>query len=385
MDKPCTHIAFFLLWTAIGVAGCKQAYQPPAITAPNRYLVVDGIINIGPKSVTSLRLTRTQNLGADTTAGFPELNALVSIVDNHGAVYPLSDTAGAGVYTSIPLTLDNTHQYTIDITTSDGRKYASEAVICKPTPPIDSLYYEQPNDLTVYVNTHDPANSTRYYRYQYAETWEHDAEIQTPWTVVNGMIVAQDSTNQKNRCWTTATSTNVVLCNSARLSQDLINACPITSIPYGDPKITIRYSIIVSQFALTEDAYNYWLLIQKTSDAVGTLFDLQPTQLIGNYHCLTDPSEPVIGYLSASTVQEQRIFIYNTNLNNWGHNGLVYGCDSISIPVNPQNPLIYNYQDTFYMPWYFDSQNGTLVLGSRFCMDCTLFGGTNIKPSFWPF
>ncbi|HLZ88421.1 MAG TPA: DUF4249 family protein, partial [Puia sp.] len=131
-----------------------------------------------------------------------------------------------------------------------------------------------------------------------------------------------------------------------------------------------------------EDAYNYWLLIQKTSDNLGTLFDLQPTQLVGNIHCLTNPSEPVIGFLSATSVQQQRIFIYRYYLGTWPHNEPGYGCDTIKIPVNPVNPLIYNYPDTLYAPWYFIS-NGPLVLGSRFCLDCTLFGGTNSKPSFW--
>ncbi|HXB95850.1 MAG TPA: DUF4249 domain-containing protein [Puia sp.] len=384
MRPRLIHIGFCFLLLITGSIRCKQAFEPPAIEAPNRYLVVDGFINIGTGTVTAISLNRTRNLGADTTAGFPELNARAAIVGSQGATYSLTDIAGTGIYTSAPLTLDTTQQYRIIITTSDGRKYASDPVPCKPTPPIDSLFWRQPDDFTVYVNTHDPTGKTRYYRYDYSETWEHDAEVTADYSVAGGMIVPVDSSNQKFRCWTTAPSTNVSLATSTRLAQDIINAFPITTIFNGDTKMTIAYSILVRQYALTEDAYNYWLLIQKTTDALGTLFDLQPTQLMGNIHCITDPSEPVIGFLSASTVQQQRIFVYHSNLNSWKDEQLIYGCDSLSIPVNPMNPLIYNYPDTFYAPWYFEPP-GYLVLGSRFCIDCTLFGGINQRPSYWPF
>lgn len=361
---------------------CKQEYATPAIKAANNYLVVDGFINTGSNTVTSFKLSRTLNLNDSTTTAKPELQAQVTIRGSKGASYPLVDTGNTGEYTTFPLTLDLTQQYSIAVTTADGQKYSSDPVPCKQTPPIDSIWWRQPGDLDIYVNTHDPSGNTRYYRYNYTETWQHNAELSTVWTVVNGMIVATDSTNQKENCWTTATSTNVLVTTSAALGQDIISGYTINAIPNGNPRLNIRYSILVRQYALTENAYNYWLLIQKTSQNLGTLFDLQPTQLVGNIHCVTTPSQPVIGYISASSLQQQRIFILHTYLNNWPQNQPVYGCDTATIPQNPVNPLIYNYPDTFYAPWYFIT-NGPLVLVSRFCLDCTLFGGTNKKPSFW--
>lgn len=371
------------MFLVVAFVTCTQAYDPPAIRANNQYLVVDGFINTGTNAVTVLNINRTRNLGDSTVTGIPELNAQVSILSSSGASWPLADTGHTGNYISQPLNLDQTRRYRIAITTSDNRKYSSDPVPVKPTPPIDSVFWLQPGDFTAYVRTHDPTNNTRYYRYDYLETWEHDAELTTPWTVVNGMIEAADSANQKSQCWTTDASTTVLLATSSALSQDVINSYPLITIPKGDPKINIGYSILVRQYALTADAYNYWLLIQKTTDNVGTLFDLQPSQLIGNIHCLTNPSEPVIGYAGASSMQQQRIYVTETFLTNWGHNSPVYGCDTLTVLSNPTNPLIYNYPDTFFAPWYFDI-NENLVLGSRFCLDCTLFGGINQRPSFWP-
>src|SRR5579863_9674789 len=226
------YIVFFSCTLVMtGLVNCRQVYNPPAIEAVNSYLVVDGFINTGPNTVTTFNINRTRNLGDSTTIGVPELNAKVSILDTHGTTYTLTDTAGTGVYKSSPLTLDVTGQYRIGITTADGRRYSSDAVPCKQTPPIDSIFWRQPGDFTAYVSTHDPTNNTRYYRYDYSETWEHDANIISPWGVANGNLIVSDSTNQKTRCWTTDTSTNVLITSSAALSNDVINAFPVATVP----------------------------------------------------------------------------------------------------------------------------------------------------------
>ena len=64
------------------------------------------------------------------------------------------------------------------------------------TPAIDSVWWRQPGDLDINVTTHDPTNNTHYYRYDYIQTWQHDAELQSVWTVINGMITATDSSDQ---------------------------------------------------------------------------------------------------------------------------------------------------------------------------------------------
>lgn len=371
----CLALLIFLI-------GCKQIYAPPAIKAANNYLVVDGFINIGANTSTTFNINRTRNLGDTVTTGVPELNARVSLVGSNGTSYPLSDTANTGNYSSTPLTLDISKQYSIAITTSDGRKYSSDAVPCRLSPPIDSVYWRQPGDFTVYIDSHDPANSTHYYRFDFSETWEHAANYVTPWAVVNGNLTEADSTNQTSICWSTAPSTSVLVDNTTPFAADAVRDFAVRTIPNGDPRIDIRYSILVRQYALTEDAYNYWLLVQKTSQGLGTLFDLQPTQLISNIHCLTNPAEPVIGFISASSVQQQRIFVYETYLHNWQHNSPAFNCDTIEYGYNPNNFPVFDFPDTGYLPYYFNGPD-ILVLAPAFCLDCTRFGGTTVKPSFW--
>jgi hypothetical protein len=365
------------------ITRCKQAYAPPAITGAPNYLVVDGFINTGAGAVTTFNLNRTRNLNDSTTTGIPELHAQFAIVASGGASYPLIDSANTGTYSSAPLDLDITQSYSVAITTSDGQKYSSEPAVCRQTPPIDSLYWQQPNNLIFYVNTHDPTGNTRYYRYDYQGTWEHDAELPSPWVVINGNLAGEDSTNQTTQCWSTAASTDIILATSAALAQDIIVAYPVETLLQGDARLKIGYSILVRQYALTADAYNYWLLVQKTSENLGTLFDVQPTQLIGNIHCLTNPSEPVIGFISASTVQQQRINVYISSVTNWIHNSPGLNCNTMEIGYDPDSFPAYSFPDTSFGPYYFNGPD-SLVLAPNFCLNCLYFGGTTTKPSFWP-
>jgi hypothetical protein len=373
----------FLIGLVLSLPECKQVYEPPAIKSNNNYLVVDGFINIGADTITSIRLNRTKEL-SDTASGFvPELHAQVAVVSSTGASYVLQDTANTGMYSSGTLSLDPSLQYRLAITTADGRKYQSDQVAGKSTPPIDSVSWKQPFDLNFYVSSHDPSGGTRYYRWDYTETWEHDASLVPAWTVQDGRIVSSDSAGQKTECWTTQDAPNILLGSSAPLAQDIIDRHPILTISNGDPKLTIKYSLLVRQYALTEEAYDYWQVIQRTSDGLGTLFDPLPTELNGNIHCLTNPAEPVIGFMIATSVQQKRLFFFHSYLYGWTANLPVYNCDTMRIPVDASD--IYNYvePDPYWAPLYFFSSSGPLMLVSRVCVDCTYLGGTTIRPSYW--
>jgi len=385
---PATSYKYYLvLLMILSLADCKKPYAPPAIVTSNNYLVVDGVVNTGANATTIINLNRTRNLGDTVITGIPELGAQISIVVNDRSSYPLQDTEGKGLYTSAILNLNPTGQYKVQITTADGRQYASDFAVSKLTPPIDSIHYEQPHDFTVYLATHDPTNSTRYYRWDYLETWEHDSRYQTPWEIRNGQVWAKDPDSGSlnvDKCWTTAMSSTILLGNTTALSQDLVDRTPIITLINNDHRLDIAYSILVRQYALSKDAYNYWQLIRKTSQQPGTLFDLQPTQLIGNIHCTTNPSEPVIGYLSASAIQQVRLTLINSDLVNWPH--------YIYFDVCPTNEMArpsrddfhtYTYQDTAFAPYYFIS-NGPLVVAPKRCLDCRRQGGTIVKPSYMP-
>ncbi len=372
--------SLFLLIALLFIT-CVKKFNSPAIQAANNFLVVDGFINGNANEATTINLSRSRNLD-DTVSNIPELNAQVSILSNSGETYALVDATNTGNYTSAPLNLNISTQYQLKIITSDSHQYLSDFVSIKKSAPIDSLTWQQDSSLTVYLSTHDVTNNSIYYKWDFVETWEHYAPVVTYWVLKNGLITYADSTDETDSCWTTLNSTNIITGTSVALSQDVISNMPITTIPQNDDKIGVRYSIAVRQIPLTAAAYNYWVLIEKNSQQLGTLFDPEPSQLNGNVHPITDPNEPVIGFISAAAPQEKRLFVSHSELYNWNNIIDSNTCPYIEIPTNPSNIFLYNYPDPDYVPWYFASI-GVLNIVKKICVDCREYGGVNQRPAFW--
>lgn len=380
------RVSYRLLCLVLLLAACKQVYEPPAIKAPNRFLVVEGVINATPGERTTIFLSRTRNL-QDTMAVDPERAASVQIESSGGVQYSLTEQ-NAGTYVSAPLSLNVNQDYRLKIRTANGVEYVSEFVPVKISPPIDSLNWKQaatsPRDVTIYVNTHDAGNNARYYRWDFTETWQYRAVFETD-MLVNysaGLIYYTDSTTQVYNCWNTDPSTRIVLGSSVRLSQDVISQAPVTVIPQNSPKIGVRYSILVRQYVLTPEAHKFYEILQKNTEQLGTLFDPQPSQLRGNIQNTANPAEPVIGFVTASTVQEKRLFITRQEVEDWS-GGLPSGDCSVQFtPQDPANYLRWTYTDTAWGPYYFSSAGG-IAIARNSCLDCRRKGGSNQKPSFW--
>ncbi len=280
--------AYYLL--LLTLLCCKKPYNPPAVAINPNYLVVEGAINTGPDS-TIIKLSRTVKLSSANVAN-PELHALVTVVSSTNASYPLTET-GKGYYRTAGLNLSAANTYSLKIVTSNGKVYQSDFLAEKNSPPIDSVNYTvQNNQVNINVNAHDPANKTIYYRWDYVETYiihsyfDTDLKLQT---VPFDTVVIITPPNQIFVCWPSDTSSTVLLGSTAKLKQDVISQSTIASIPLDSYKFSFRYSILVKQYALTADAYNYWRILKTNTEQLGTIFDAQPSELPGNIHCITNP------------------------------------------------------------------------------------------------
>jgi hypothetical protein len=153
---------------------------------------------------------------------------------------------------------------------------------------------------------------------------------------------------------------------------------PIAFIPSTSEKIETEYSILLKEYALTADAYNFWSNLKTNSEQLGSIFDAQPSQINGNIHCITNPQEPVIGYIGASTVTSKRIFISQYQLPLWTPT-YPYTCEIDSIKYQ-----IGAYQSFFYKPPVeIPLTAGGATYTYYTCADCTIRGSLK-PPSFWP-
>jgi hypothetical protein len=365
---------------------CRKPYGPPAINSPGSYLVVEGVINPGSDS-TIIKLSKTVKLSSATPLN-PALGATVTVESNQGSSCPLIDVNNDGNYSAAALNLPGSQQYRLKINTSDGRQYVSDFVPVKLTPAIDSVgYVLTNNNVQLYVNAHDPANNTHYYRWDYEETWIFHSKYFSD-LVVNtntASIAFRTPAQQIYTCFGNDASSNIDLGSTANLSQDVVYQAPLTKIPFTSEKFEEKYSILVQQYALTGDAYTFYQNLKKNTEQLGSIFDAQPSQINGNIHCLTNPNEPVIGYISATNVQSKRIFLLNSILPPLTMATYPYDCEQDTLPINGDLTTLLGPPYVFIPINLAYNKKGVFVgyLYSRpLCVDCTL-RGTITQPSFW--
>ncbi|MFB9841901.1 DUF4249 domain-containing protein [Mucilaginibacter ginsenosidivorans] len=386
----------FISLTIITWFGCKKPYLGPAAssdTAATGFLVVEGTINTGADS-TIIRVSRTVPLGSARRSE-PVTDATMMVESDAGGSYGLP-SYGNGYYKTVALNLSASNKYRLRVLTPDSKEYASDFVTVKNSPPIDSITYRLDNTgVKLYVNTHDPENKTTYYKWSYIETYIIHADYVSTVKLVHvpfDTVVLRSLDEYVYQCWKNDSSVNVILGSSAKLKEDVISQSQLTYVNTGDEKMRTRYSILVKQDALTAEGFNYWQNLKKNTEQLGSVFDAQPSELQGNIHCITNPSEPVIGYISAGSTSQLRIYIDNSELPTWpvpasectekGY--LFHDHDSAGRPTTPVRDFIYTGQ--IFVTGVIQPP-GSVILGytgveDRACADCTL-RGSNKRPSFW--
>lgn len=382
MTKRCHDILFLIL--LLFFIGCKEPFEPNLPVVPQGYLVVEGFINA--QGLTQIKLSRSTPLDQKKTFK-AELNASLKIEGEDNTSFSLA-TLPNGLYTGTA-TIHPERKYRLRIKTKDSKEYLSDFVPVKITPPIDSISWKEEEDgVGIYANTHDPANKTIYYRYEYDETWEirsayyaaYMVDRVLPRQIIIRPTVATDP--PIFFCWKYDTSSNIILGSSAKLENDILHMQPIVFIPTRDEKIGVRYSIHLRQYALDKEGYQFMEQMRKNTEALGTIFDPQPSLLKGNIHSLSDPNEIVIGYVMATTVQQQRIFISQQQLVKRGFS-IYEECVEQRVPNNYDSLASHippRWPHTAIMEAV--SLVAYMVSDAR-CVDCRLRGGINVTPSFW--
>lgn len=373
MNNPGQKIVFFSLLFLIN--SCIAQFIPETDEDKN-LLVVEGLITDQP-GPNSVKLSKSLPLGRKNVA-IPLKGCIVKISDDQGMIYTLKETV-AGTYVT-----DQTKfrgkvgaRYTLHIntnTTYNKLNYESLPMEMKPVPPIDSIYYEkrtikEGNELSqalegcqVYLNTHDPANYCKFYRWEYSETWE----FRIPYNVTNRV------------CWISSNSGSINIKNTSILQENRINRYPINFILNTTDRLRVKYSILVNQYALNEEEFHYWEKLKSISEQVGGLYDITPSVIPSNVRCIEDPNEKVLGYFSVSARSSKRIFIRDYFS---GIIDLYRDCPSDTIygtgPIQNLNTSVWVIVNNIE-----DIPPVRILTNNKGCADCTTRGTTK-EPLFW--
>jgi hypothetical protein len=371
-------IFFAALLVVSTLLACKEKFDPQLPSPGVGYLIVEGNLNPGNDS-SVIRLTRSYSMQGRPLP-LSELNATVIVEGTDGSTQPLLMTS-AGFYTARRLNLSFAQQYKVRIKTRDGKEYLSELVTPLSTPSIDSIGLKRNGSgASFYVNSKGTENQSKYYRWDYDETWEINSYY-------NSLFIYQEAGNLVRdrlpsevefQCWKYDTSSTILLGASTALSANVINEKMLLTIPNNDERLAVRHSLMLRQYSLSKEAYNFYELMKKNTESLGTLFDPQPSELRGNISCINDNNAIVIGYITASTVSSKRIF---TTLPDWIYPQI---CPLDTVPIDSIQdffvgggliPVIAAYTPRGAVDYYLSSPGP--------CVECTRRRGNLSRPSFW--
>jgi len=358
------------------ISGCIVQFIPET-DEDKDILVVEGIITDQPE-VNTIKLSRSLPLGSKNVAK-PVKGSIVSITDDIGNSYRLRESVPGTYVTDVSQFKGIIgRSYTLHVSTTTGNStinYQSYPMEMRPVPPIDSIFYEKTiireqtdgklpvEGCQIYLSTHDPLNNCKFYRWEYSETWE----FRLPYVVPNKI------------CWISAYSGNINVKSTVALAEDKVSKFPLKFISNNTDRLKVKYSILVNQYSLNEEEFEYWEKLQVMGEQVGGLYDMIPSTIPTNLWCVENPEEKVLGFFSVSARSSQRVFIKDyfggiVNLYTDCVSDTVYGLGSV--------------ESLGYHGWVIeDHLIGDLppyrvLTDKKGCADCTV-RGTTTEPLFW--
>ncbi len=391
------HSLSWILLLFLIQTGCIEEYDPEIEDYEN-ILVFDGSI-IKEDSI------QTVAISTSTEIKYPEFNPVsncyVSVRDTFNNEFVFEETQ-PGIYkAAIPEEyLDYNNKFRLYVKTSDNNEYLSDQESILKSSPIDSIYYdvepyqsssEEYNEgLQFYTDLKAPDEATKNYRWTLEETWEIHTyyDISGHWDTRDLGIPRFDPVSDSiNICWSTRQLKEFYTASTENLVRNEKKKIPLSFVPSVSTKLDVKYSILVKQFSLSDEAYNYHSQNNYSSSGTEALYQKQPAQTRSNISNINDPDEFVLGYFWASSFTEKRLFFTGPLTT------IHADCDYV-VPCEPKigQTLLQFFQgigrNVFLVALEFSREkpDSVKLWGYPFnqeCIDCTEGGGSLEKPIFW--
>jgi hypothetical protein len=389
--KFCLIISLFIIYS------CIEPFRPGLSKYDQEtHLVVESTITDQPGPF-KVRLTISGSVytGLDTLKFDPITGAIVDITDDKGNNFPLYYVE-KGWYETIDKCLYGIpgNIYTLHITTEDRSQYESSPQLMLDVPSIDSVFYKEvqqthiegenvsmENWLNILLNTHAMSDGIQYLKWEFEETWEFEMPS---YIVVNhgggeGAIPPSIETvnidDERRHCWVTERSKNILVESTIGKQDNKISHFLLQSIgPEGD-KLNIRYSMLVKQYSINKELYDYFKILKEVNEATGGIYSKIPGKVTGNITCLNS-GEKALGYFFVSSVSSKLIFIDHNDTKLERGSGYP-NCGWTTAPPPPG--IVFPVYGT-----YIDKDGYTMEVYSdkNYCTDCRV-RGTKVKPDYW--
>ncbi len=250
----------------------------------------------------------------------PETNATVIVKDDSQNEYTFTEVEPGKYMSQSSFGALEGNKYSLHVQTSNGRKYFSKEVsLVSGKKPVDINPIRRVNDegvigVDILVNSYDEANTSKYYRYEYEETYKIIAQNWSPYDIVSsGLGCGEPFTfvvkqTEQQTCYNTLYSKEIIQTNTINLIEDRVGDFSVRFVPMTNPIIKHRYSILVKQYVQSRDAYAYYEKINESIKQGNVFSQVQTGFVHGNMFSESNPNENVIGYFEASSVVSNRVF-----------------------------------------------------------------------------
>ena len=351
-------------------------------------LVVEGTVT---NEFKQHQIKLSQVFAIDTTGANPLTGATVKVSGDMEYLFTESE---AGNYISLDsFAAQPGVAYKLYIL-ANGEEYESEVLQLPNTSSIDLLKsnrmnYRGEDGVAITLNNQTSNGVTNYYKYEFVETFKFNSNYFKANDIIikDGEAYEIPKIKEEYTCYRTEDSQAIILASTNSLSEDSVNNLLITFINSSDPKLSNRYSILVSQYVINSAAYNYYDTLKELSGSDNLFSQIQPGFLEGNISNINDSSEKVIGFFNISSVSKKRLYFnYEDFYNPESIRPKFVSLENCVVTFPSLSSLIEEVKNDrvrwFASPIIPNLPGGSYFVVPKRCVDCTVFG-SNVKPDFW--
>lgn len=278
------------LWILFFATGCIDPFAVQITEQPEQYVVYGRITDQEPPYKVVISKTSNYSRNID---GFTQYisEATVQVCDNLGNCIPFFEMAKGQYETTLQAPRGIVGRfYHVEIVTKEGARIESKEEELIASPPITAVYYEydinsvQLDGFQAYLDTNDPANEKNYYKWETTSYYPYSTQCFYKIEGASYPLIASDQNTNGNS-----------------LSRVFLRDVTFNRRDY--------FVVEAHQFALSQEAYQFWNEIKKQVDATGSIFDPPPSYIRGNLFHPDDEGKNVLGYFMVAGVSVKGVAI----------------------------------------------------------------------------
>lgn len=295
---------------ALFIAGCIERFEVPVERRSNIYVVEGRITNLPEyQSIRIRRHTQNREILKEVS------RARVSLERHDGSYTQLQENRLGEYRPAEPLQLEPTSRYRLHVALGDTVRVVStwqevpsgvgiadaraEAVIKGNI--TDEGFVAPDNGFNYFITTIPSPVKNLYLRYDLQDAYIMEAPFRsTLCTDCNGCFIVGEPHN--------ILKTNAIENGLGKQISDFL----VTFVPVS-VEHSIRNTVRLLQFAITEEAYEYYTAIELQQKLSGTTFDPPPAIIRGNLMDTESPERTVYGFFELSTATEASVAVRSSD------------------------------------------------------------------------